>query len=405
MEQIPRLPVPRRCIALLAFAGGATVANLYYSQPLLAKIGAELHVRAGAVAVVSTATQLGYAVGLLLLVPLGDAVERRKLLVLTTLSIVGALLLVAASKTLPLLIISSAILGCATIVPQLVVPFAAHLAPPHQRGRVIGSVMSGLLIGVILSRSVSGFAAAYIGWRTTYVVAAVTMAALAVMLRFGLPKEPPDVDLRYGELLRSLGGLLRTEPILRRHAWIGACGFASFSVFWTSLAFHLQKLSPSYGTQTVGAFGIVGVTGALIAPIAGRLSDRFGVRALNGSGLAAMALAFVVMAISGTSLVLLAIGVILLDAGEQTSHISNQTRIFALDAALRNRLNAVYMVAFFIGGAAGSLAAGFAFQHLGWTAVCVAGGTFATAGLIVSAAGSSPSPRTSPVRRSGIASS
>lgn len=338
--------------------------------------------RAGAVAMVSTATQLGYAAGLLLLVPLGDAVERRKLLIVTTLSIVGALLLVAASKTLALLIVSSAILGCATIVPQLVVPFAAHLAPPQQRGRVIGSVMSGLLIGVILSRSVSGFAAAYIGWRTTYLVAALTMAILAVMLRFGLPREPPDVDLRYGELLRSLAGLIRTQPVLRRHAWIGACGFASFSVFWTSLAFHLQKLSPSYGTQTVGAFGLVGVTGALIAPIAGRLSDRVGVRVLNGSALASMALAFVVMGVSGASLVMLAIGVILLDAGEQASHISNQARIFALDAALRNRLNAVYMVAFFIGGAAGSLTAGFAWQHLGWTAVCAAGAAFALAGFV-----------------------
>jgi predicted MFS family arabinose efflux permease len=372
---------PRRSVALLAFAGAATVANLYYSQPLLAAIAAELHVRAGAAAMISTATQLGYAAGLLLLVPLGDAVERRKLLVLMTCSIVAALVLVAVSRTLPLLIVSSALLGFATIVPQLVVPFAAHLAPPAQRGRIIGLVMSGLLIGVILSRSVSGFAAAYIGWRTTYLVAAAVMAGLAVMLRFGLPAEPPEIDLRYGELLRSLGGLIRAEPVLRRHAWIGACGFASFSLFWTSLAFHLQKLSPAYGTQTVGAFGIVGVAGALIAPIAGRLSDRIGVRVLNGTALASMAVAFMVMAISGSSLVLLAIGVILLDAGEQASHISNQARIFALDATLRNRLNAVYMVSFFIGGAAGSLVAGYAWQHSGWVAVCVAGGAFALAGI------------------------
>jgi predicted MFS family arabinose efflux permease len=242
--------------------------------------------------------------------------------------------------------------------------------------------MSGLLIGVILSRSVSGFAAAYIGWRTTYVVAAGAMAVLAVILRFGLPKEPPDVDLRYGELLRSLATLARTQPVLRRHAWIGACGFGSFTIFWTSLAFHLQKLSPSYGTQTVGAFGIVGVAGALIAPVAGRLADRVGVRVLNGSALAAMALAFIVMAVSGASLVVLAIGVVLLDAGEQASHISNQARIFALDATLRNRLNAVYMVSFFIGGAVGSLVAGYAWQHSGWTAVCIAGAIFAAAGVV-----------------------
>jgi predicted MFS family arabinose efflux permease len=377
--------VPARCIALLAFAAGATVANLYYSQPLLAEIAAELGVSPGAASAISTATQLGYAAGLLLLVPLGDAVERRRLLVTTTAAITLALLLVALSHSLAALLASSAILGCATIVPQLVVPFAAHLAPPEQRGRVIGSVMSGVLIGVILSRSVSGFLAGTIGWRTTYVAAAAAMAVLAVLLRFELPLAPPEVDLRYGELLRSLGALIRTEPLLRRHALIGAFGFAAFSIFWTSLAFHLQSLSPAYGTKTVGAFGIVGVTGALIAPLAGRLADRAGSRALNVAGLALMSVAFALMSSAGASLVVLAIGVIFLDAGEQTSHIANQARIFSLDAALRNRLNAVYMVAFFIGGAIGSSVAGYAWQHGGWTAVCVAGILCSIAGGIAAA--------------------
>jgi predicted MFS family arabinose efflux permease len=374
--------VSRRCIALLAFAAGATVANLYYIQPLLERIAAEFHVTAGAASAVSTATQLGYAAGLLLLVPLGDALEKRRLLVVTTSCIVGALLLVAASRTLLMLIVSSAILGAATIVPQLVIPFAAHIAPPSDRGRVIGSVMSGALIGIILSRSVSGFLAAYTGWRMTYIIAAIAMAILAVMLQFGLPHAPADVDLRYGELLRSLGTLIRTEPILRRHSVVGACGFAAFSIFWTALAFHLAALSPRYGTSTVGAFGIIGVTGALIAPFAGRLTDRVGARIMNGAALAMMAIAFVIMGLSGASLVVLAIGVVLLDAGEQSSHISNQARIFALDPALRNRLNAVYMVAFFIGGAAGSLIAGYAFQHAGWIAVCAAGVLFSIGGIV-----------------------
>jgi predicted MFS family arabinose efflux permease len=375
--------VSKRCIALLSFAGALTVANLYYSQPLLAKIAGELHVTSSAASMISTATQLGYAAGLLLIVPLGDAFERRKLLVTMTGCIFVALLLVAASHTLTQLIVTSAILGAATIVPQLVVPFAAHLAPPEERGRVIGVVVSGLLIGVILSRSVSGFVAGYVGWRSTYLFAAGAMAILAVMLRLGLPHEAPDVDLRYGELLRSLGYLIRTEPLLRKHSIIGACGFAAFSVFWTSLAFHLQSLSPNYGTSTVGAFGIVGVAGALVAPVAGRLSDRFGSKVVNGSALMLMAVAFALMGASGASLVVLAIGVILLDAGEQASHVSNQARIFSLDPALRNRLNAVYMVAFFIGGAAGSLTAGIAWQHGGWIAVCCAGAVLGLIGAIV----------------------
>ena len=372
----------RRLVFLLAFAGGATVANLYYSQPLLARIAAEFHVRAGAASFVSTATQLGYAAGLLLLVPLGDAVERRRLIVVITSVIVVALILVAVSPTLTWLIIASFLLGAATIVPQIVVPFAAHLAPDESRGRIIGNVMSGLLVGVILSRSVSGYAAAIVGWRATYIVAAVAMAILAIVLRFALPVEPPEVEMRYRDLLRSLSAIVRNEPVVRRQSIIGACGFGAFSIFWTSLAFHLAKLSPSYGTQTVGTFGLIGVTGALIAPLAGRVADRYGPRVMNGSALALMIIAYALMAISGASLVLLAIGVVLLDAGEQGSHVTNQSQIFSLDPTLRNRINAVYMVAFFIGGAIGSAVAGLAVQHGGWLAVCGAGAAFAVAGLI-----------------------
>jgi len=371
----------RRLVLLLSFAAGATVANLYYSQPLLAQIAAEFHVRAAAASIVSTSTQLGYALGLLLLVPLGDSLERRRLIVTMTAAIVVALLLVSVSPNLIFLIIASFILGAATIVPQIVIPFAAHLAPDEARGRTIGTVMAGLLIGVILSRSVSGFLAAYIGWRTTYVAAAIAMAILAVALRLALPAEPPEVHLRYRELMRSLIEITRTQPVLQRHAIIGACGFAAFSVLWTSLAFHLQRLSPAYGPQTVGMFGLIGVAGALVAPIAGRITDRYGPRVMNGTGLALIVLSFGVMAWSGTSLVVLAAGIVILDAGAQFSHITNQAQIFALDPSLRNRLNAVYMVAFFIGGAIGSAVAGFSVEHGGWAAVCGSGAAFAVVGL------------------------
>lgn len=372
----------RRLILLLAFAAGATVANLYYSQPLLAKIAADFGVSAGAVAAVSMATQLGYAAGLLLLVPLGDSLERRRLIVTMTGVIVVALLLVAASRSLTWMIAASFLLGAATIVPQIVVPFAAHLAPDERRGQVVGTVMSGLLIGVILSRSVSGFLAAYSGWRVMYLIAAAAMAVLAIVLRVTLPEEAPEVRMRYGELMRSLATVTRTEPVLQRHALIGACGFASFSIFWTALAFHLLDLSPSYGTQTVGMFGLIGAAGALVAPIAGRFADRLGARVMNGAGLVAIVVAFALMAISGHSLAVLALGAVLLDAGAQASHVSNQSRIFALDPALRNRVNAVYMVAFFIGGAIGSAVAGQAWQHGGWIVICAAGGAFAVAGLV-----------------------
>jgi predicted MFS family arabinose efflux permease len=241
--------------------------------------------------------------------------------------------------------------------------------------------MSGLLIGVILSRSVSGYLAGYIGWRTTYVAAAIAMVILAIVLRIALPEEPPDIEIRYRTLLRSLGNIARTQPVLQRHAIIGACGFAAFSVLWTSLAFHLARLSPEYGPQTVGTFGLIGVTGALVAPVAGHVTNRLGPRAMNGTGLALIVVSFGVMAVSGASLVALAAGIVLLDAGAQVSHISNQAQIFALDPGLRNRLNAIYMVAFFIGGAIGSAAAGFSVEHGGWMAVCAAGAAFGLMGL------------------------
>lgn len=382
-ESLTARSISPKLTMLLSVAAGATVANLYYSQPLLQKISTTWNVSAAAVTSVSFATQLGYAAGLLFLVPLGDSFERRRLIVIATSVVVATLLLVAASRNLPWLAASSFLLGAATIVPQLVVPYAATLARPDERGRVIGVVMSGLLVGVILSRTVSGFVGAYAGWRVTYVIAAIVSAILALVLRVALPEQHPEHDaLRYRDLLRSLGTLVRTQPVLRRHALVGACGFAAFSVFWTSLAFHLAELSPRYGTQMVGAFGLIGVSGALAAPFAGRFADRTSPAILNGTALAIIVIGYVVMALGGHSLFALAAGVVLLDAGAQSSHISNQTRIFALDAALRNRLNAVYMVAYFLGGALGSAVAGAAWQHFGWMGVCGAGAAFAAMGIV-----------------------
>lgn len=376
--------IPRSLVLLLAFAAGATAANLYYSQPLLARIAAELHASPAAVSIIPTLTQLGYAIGLLALVPIGDMVERRGLIVLLTALVVVGLLFVAGAPTLPFLIIANFVVGLLTVAPQLIMPLTAHLASDErERGRVLGTVMSGLLVGIILSRTVSGAAAGLVGWRMTYVVAAAVMALLALVLRFALPAVPAEHALRYGELFRSMGTLIRTEPLLRRHALVGAFGFASFSGFWTALAFHLARLSPRYGPATVGAFGIIGVSGAIAAPFAGRFAVRMTARTFNGIALAVCVTAWLVMLLGGHSLVVLALGVILLDAGAQASHISNQTRIFALGAAIRNRLNAVYMVTYFTGGALGSLLAGSIWERFGWSGVCAGGALFAAAALAV----------------------
>ncbi|MHB1950984.1 MAG: MFS transporter [Acidiferrobacteraceae bacterium] len=375
---------PTRSLAsLLALTAGATVANLYYSQPLLAVMGREFHRTANVMGLVPMLTQMGYAAGLALLVPLGDSHERRQLMVVMTLLVAAALLAVGYSPTFRWLLAASFLLGLLTIVPQLVVPYAAHLVPAQTRGRFVGQVMSGLLIGIILSRTLSGYAGAYAGWRSIYRAASVGMFVLAAILALVLPRQSPPAPVPYVQLLRSLGTLMRTETVLQRHALVGACGFGAFSIFWTSLVFHLGHLSPAHGSRTVGMLGLLGVTGALVAPLSGRFADRLDARIVNGFFLLLVVVAFVTLWAGGDSVRMIVVGTILLDAGVQGSHISNQTKIYGLHSSLHSRLNAVYMFTYFIGGALGSALGLSLWQVMGWGATCVLGAAFAAAGLAV----------------------
>lgn len=381
-ENTRTAPPRRGLIALLAIAAGATVANLYYLQPLLAHVAHAFRVSEAQAGLTVTAAQAGYALGLLLIVPLGDGVERRRLIAGMTLLCAVTLLAVAAAPGFAWLLAANFALGVVTVVPQLVVPFAAHLAPEGTRGRVVGVVMSGLLVGIILSRSISGFSGAVFDWRVLYVVAALAMVALALALRAMLPVQVPRQPAPYLVLLASLARLVRTEPVLRRHALVGACGFGAFSIFWTTLAFHLHALYGARGAWLVGVFGLFGVAGALVAPLAGRLSDRLSAPRVNGLALVLVALGFAVMAAAPNALAVLALGAVLLDAGVQASHVSNQTRIYALHPDLRNRLNAIYMVAYFLGGSLGSAASGIVWEYGGWRGVCALGALVALAGLV-----------------------
>ncbi|WP_242343725.1 MFS transporter [Anaeromyxobacter terrae] len=372
----------RRLLWLLAGTAGLTVANLYYSQPLLPMIAAELHVAPGTAGLVSTATQIGYAVGMLLLVPLGDGHERRRLIVAMTGAVSAALVGVAVAPGLGALLAASFLLGATTIVPQLVVPYAVAVADPAARGRSVGLVMSGLLVGILLSRTVSGVLGAHIGWRATYAGAAGTMLLLAIALRFVLPAQEPPSRARWADLLASLPRLVREEPLLRRHALLGALAFAAFSVFWTTLAFHLARPPLGYGSSVAGLFGVVGVSGAIAAPVAGRLADRHGSRIVNLGAIVAVLASFGVLALGRASLAGLAAGVVLLDFGAQANHISNQTIVLGLSAEKRNRINTVYMVTYFAGGAAGSTAGAWAWSAGGWSAVCAAGAVFSALAIV-----------------------
>lgn len=370
----------RRALPLLAVVSGVSVANLYYAQPLAATMAASFDVSPSAMGLALMFCQVGYALGMLLLVPLGDGRERRGLMLQTALAAAAMLLLVAAAPTFFVLAASSLLLGFASCLPQMALPFAVGLVPPAERGRAIGLVMGGLLTGILLSRTVSGALGAVIGWRATFASAAALMVAVAVALRLALPRQAPEQPLPWRRIIVSLAAVVRGQPLLRRHSLVGACGFAAFSVFWSTLAFHLA--GHGYGSEAAGAFGVIGLSGVVAAPIVGRLSSRFRPSRINLFGHAAVIAGFVVFAAAPSSLVAIGLGVVLLDVGVQASHLANQTIIFGLEPTLRNRINAVYMVSYFLGGALGTVFASLAWEHFGWLGVCGLGAAAAGAGLL-----------------------
>lgn len=361
----------RRLVFIMAIACGLSVANLYYIQPVLADIGREFRVSVGQVGIFATLSQLGYALGLLLVVPLGDRYNRRTLIISMLCAVTVALVATALAPTLPLLSVASFAVGVTTVVPQLIIPLAASMAYEHERGRVVGTVMSGLLIGILLARTVSGFVSAQLGWRAMYWIAAGLMILLALVLRFLLPPDRPQSDMSYSQLLRSLWGLLRNEPGLRETCFFGAMGFAAFSAFWATLSFLLKTPPYHFGSEVVGLFGLVGVVGALAASLVGRLADRIEIRKTIGMALLILLASFVMFWLTGQFIWGLIIGVILLDLGAQANQVSNQARVYSLNPAARNRLNTIYMVSYFIGGSLGSFLGTYGWSVAGWSGVCI----------------------------------
>ena len=363
-----------RLMWIMAVASGLSVANLYYVQPVLAEIGRTFHVSVNQVGVITTMAQIGFALGLLLIVPLGDMYNKRTLIVSMLVAVSVSLVAVALAPTFLFLIVASLALGLTTVIPQMIVPFAAILANDSERGRVVGTVMSGLLIGILLARTVSGFISAHLGWRAVYWLAAGMMILLALVLRLVLPQDRSQGKrLNYGQLLASLVELARSSPLLREVGLFGAMAFGAFNVFWVTLAFFLETPPYHYGSEVTGLFGLVGVAGALAASVIGKLADRMEARHLTGITLLISLSCFGVMVLLGHWLWGLAIGVILLDLGVQGAHVSNQIRIYRLDERIRNRANTVYMVPYFIGGSIGSILGTYSWSVAGWNGVCAAG--------------------------------
>ena len=391
-------------ILAMAIACGLTVANLYYAQPLLALIAGTFSVSHGAAATVVTVTQLGYAAGLALLVPLGDRLDNRRFACWALLAVAVVLTVAALSPVFPLFLLMSAIIGVTSVTVQVLVPFAARLAPAGQRGRYVGRVMSGLLLGILLARSVASVAAAAWGWRSIYLISAIAMILLAAALWRILPSRPPAVSAGYGRLLASALPLIRAEPVLRRRALAQAMMFGAFSCFWTSIAYEL--ISAHHLSQLgIAVFALVGAGGAAAALIAGRLGDRGLGRPVRG---AAIALAVAAMLLAGAgagSLILLAAAAVLLDLAVQANHVLSQRDIYGLRPDASARLNTVYMTTVFLGGAAASAVSGALTEAAGWTAATLFGAALAAlAGAVYGydlARGGGPRPADSPSQSAG----
>ena len=370
-------------VLIMASATGLAVASNYFAQPLLPTMAKDLWLTTAKAGIIVTTAQLGYAAGLLFIVPLGDLFERRGLILVMALLSAAGLLTTALAPTLAMVLVGTALTGLFSVVAQILVPFAATLAAPEKRGKVVGTVMSGLLLGILFARTVAGALTSLGSWRTVYFTGAGAMVVATLVLRRALPRHHQPVDLSYLRLLMSIFGLFRDEPILRIRALLGAATFGTFSVFWTSMAFLLAGPPYRMPPSTIGLFGLVGVAGALAASSSGRLADRGKGDWATGGGLLVLLCSWVPLALARFSLGAFLIGVLLLDLAVQGVHISNQAAIYRIRPEARNRLTAAYMTSYFLGGAAGSLFSAAAFSRFGWMGVVAVGATMSACGGIV----------------------
>ncbi|QHC23854.1 MFS transporter [Streptomyces sp. GS7] len=375
----------RGVVILFAVACGAAVANVYFSQPLLVTMGHDIAMSPALVGSVVTLTHVGYGLGLFFLVPLGDVVDRRRLIVAQLLLLVVALAVVTAAHTAAILLAGMAATGLLAVVTQTLVAFAASLAPPAGRGRVVGLVTGGVVIGILLARTASGLIADLAGWRSVYLASASLTALLALVLHRVLPRhrDTPPTTLRYGQLLRSTITLFARERLLRLRALFGLLIFAAFSTLWSSVALPLSEAPYFLPQSAIGALGLIGVAGALAATMAGRLNDRGLSRRTTGIALALLAASWLPLSFARSSLWALVVGVILLDLAVQAVHVTNQTLIYALHPDAGSRLIGGYMVFYSIGSATGAIAATSLYTVAGWGAVCALGAAFSCLGLVL----------------------
>jgi predicted MFS family arabinose efflux permease len=366
----PVLSGPRLLTMTIAAAAG--VANLFYNQPLLEQMTADLHSGSNAVGFVPTMTQIGYSLGMLLLVPLGDMLQRRRLTLLFVLLAACMSIGTAVSVSAPMLLTFSFLLGLVNVAPQLLIPFAAQLSAPAERGRVVGFMLSGVFLGVLLSRTVAGFVGAAYGWRTMFYATAGLHLILLLALSRSLPVTEPTYRGEYLGLLRSVVTLLAEQPVLRETCLFGATLFGAFMVFWSSLI-HLIVAAPFHlGPRTVGLYGVLGAGAALLSPVIGKFTDRGNARSVTGAMIVLTIGSFGIFWLGRASLLWIGVGVLAMDLGVQLAHVSNQGRIMRLVADAHSRIQTAYMTSYFAGGGVGAAVGSWAWGKWGWAGVCVA---------------------------------
>lgn len=361
--------IGRRTALIFAASSGVAVANVYYLQPVLAVIAADMHASLRAVGNIAFAQQVGYAAGILLFVPLGDIVQRRTLIVLLFALASVALGAAAFAPNVASLAAALCVVGIATSVPQVLQPFAADLAAPGERARALGHIITGVIVGMVGARVISGMLGAYLGWRSVFGFAAAFTAISTFALARAVPLRAPASALHYRDILASMPGLLRSSSVLRVSMALGALMYAVFTGFWTVLAFHVKELG--YGSEVVGYLSLVAVVGALVASSIGRMTDRFGTIFTGTFGWLCGVTAFTVFIVFGNYLAGVFAGMAVFALATQSTQVGNQTRIFAIGEGARSRLNTIYMFAMYVGGAWGSFVCAWAYPSVGWTGTCL----------------------------------
>lgn len=369
-------------VFLMAFAIGVTIASNYYAQPLLHSITHDLHIAVEHAGSIIMTAQLSYAVGLLFITPLGDMIERKRLILILMLLSTCGLIISASSQNLWMLIVGTAMTGLFSTVAQVLIPFAATLAKPEQRGKIVGILMSGMLLGILLGRTFAGAISTIADWHYVYWIATGIMLIVTFLLWLSLPRYRNHISINYLQLLLSIGALYRQEPVLKIRSLLAITSFALFSLLWTPLAFLLTDAPYHYSDFIIGLFGLAGAAGALGLPIVGKLSDKGKGKTATTIGLVLLLASWLPLSLAQYSIIALILGVILLDFAVQVTHVSNMSAIYQIRPEARSRINTGYMVSYFTGGMLGSVGSTYLFSHYGWIAIVIAGTILGISGVI-----------------------